>query len=176
MRYNIFNQAHRPLKLALLSTCISLSKDGEWDLSTAAETIKKVEEALQVFNEQVKYESLHILPFIFDYEPSVWIMYTSEHHKAMNLSYNLENLIRSFHELKDTEGRLTLMESISKSFNEFVLNNYNHMDDEEAVLNEILWRYYNDAFIRQIENEIYVQPGLVKQHKKTERLQISIAA
>jgi hypothetical protein len=78
--------------------------------------------------------------------------------------------------LKDAEGKLTLMELISKSFNEFVLNNYNHMDDEEAVLNEILWRYYNDAFIRQIENEIYVQRGLVKQHKKTERLQISTAA
>ena len=176
MRYNVFNKVHRPLKLALLSACISLSNDGDWDLSSAAKTIRKVEEVLQVFNEQVKYENLHILPFIFEYEPSVWSMYTSEHHKAMNLSYNLENLVRSFYQLKDAEDRIGLMESISKSFNEFVLNNYNHMDDEEAVLNEILWRYYDDAFIRQIENEIYVQARLVKQHKKTERLQISNAA
>ncbi len=112
----------------------------------------------------------------FEYEPSVWITYTGEHHKAMNLSHNLENLIHSFYELKDAADRLTLMELISRSFNEFLLYNYNHMDDEEAVLNEILWRYYNDALITQIENEMYVQRDLVKQHKKIEELQIATAA
>lgn len=50
------------------------------------------------------------------------------------------------------------------------------MDDEEAVLNEILWRYCNDTIIRQIENEMSVLPGLVKQHQKTAGLQIATAA
>ncbi len=65
MRYNIFNQAHRPLKLALLSTCISLSKNGDWNLTLAAETIRKVQGVLKIFDDQVRYEGLHILPFIF---------------------------------------------------------------------------------------------------------------
>lgn len=73
MRYNIFNQAHRPLKLALISTCISLSRNGDWDLSSAVESVRKAEEALEVFNEQVRYETSCILPFIFEYEPSVMV-------------------------------------------------------------------------------------------------------
>ena len=175
MRYNIFNQAHRPLKLALLSTCISLSRNGDWDLSSALESIRKVEEALRVFNEQVKSEASCILPFIFEYEPSVWSMYTSEHHKAMNLCYNLKSLVHSFYKLKDADDKLTVMGLVSESFNEFVLFNYNHMNDEEAVLNEILWRYYNDSVIRQIDNEMSVLPGSIKPYQ-TEGLQIATAA
>src|SRR5919107_5897255 len=97
MRYNIFNQVHRPLKLALISTCISLSRNGDWNLLAATEAIRKVEEVLQLFKEQVQNESLHIFPFIFEYEPSVWAMYSSEHHKGMNLVHQLETLVESFH-------------------------------------------------------------------------------
>lgn len=103
-------------------------------------------------------------------------MYTGEHHKAMNFSYNLESLIHSFYNLKDTDDKLTVTELISESFNEFVILSFNHMDDEEAVLNEILWRYHSDTFIRQIENEMSVLQDSVKQPQKTEGLQIATAA
>ena len=54
--------------------------------------------------------------------------------------------------------------------------NYNHMDDEEAVLNEILWRYYSDQFIMQMENELKtVINGPTKQSKK-KALQMANAA
>lgn len=105
MRYNIFNQVHRTLKEALLSTCISLSRNGDWNISYASEAIRKAEEVLQICDEQVKYEAMNILPFIFEYEPAVWNMYTSEHHKVMNLSRNLENLVQSFYTLKGAENK-----------------------------------------------------------------------
>lgn len=162
------------MKLALLSTCISLSRNGDWDILSASESIGKVEEVLQVFSHQLKSEASCILPFIFEYEPSVWSLYTSEHHKAMNLSYNLENMIYSFHTLKNEDDKLMVMEMISENFNEFVLFNYNHMDDEEAVLNEILWRYYNDNFIGQIEYELKVLAGSIENYQKG--LQIATAA
>jgi hypothetical protein len=166
MRYNIFNQVHRPLKECLLSACISLSRNGDWNMATALEAVRKVEEVLQICDEQVKNEAIHILPFVFEYEPSVWNSYTSEHHKVMNLWRHLESLVQSFYRLKGSENKFSVMELISECFNEFMLLNYNHMDDEEAVLNEILWRYYNDAFIRQMENEMNMMPELLKQSRK----------
>ncbi len=175
MRYNIFNQIHRPLKESLLSTCISLSRNRDWNVSSALEAIRKVEEALQICDEQVKFEAINILPYIFEYEPSVWNMYTSEHHRVMNMARSLESLVRSFYKLQGTENKLAVMELISGSFNEFVLLNYNHMDDEEAVLNEILWRCYDDTIIKQIENEMNVLTSSMKQQKK-KGLQMANAA
>ncbi|WP_020601312.1 hypothetical protein [Segetibacter koreensis] len=166
MRYNIFNQVHRPLKECLLSTCIYLSRNGDWNIATAVEAIYKVEEVLELCDEQVKYETVNILPFIFEYEPSVWNSYTSEHHKIANLSLSLESLIKSFYKMQGAENKLAVMELISENFNEFMLLNYNHMDDEEAVLNEILWRYYNDVFIKQIESEMIAKPGTKGQRRK----------
>jgi aspartate-semialdehyde dehydrogenase len=166
MRYNIFNKVHRPLKESLLSTCISLSRNGEWNISSALEAIRKVEEVLEICDEQVKYEAINILPFIFEYEPSVWNAYTSEHHKVMNLCRDIKSLVQSFYKLKGTENKFAVMELISEKFNEFMLLNYNHMDDEEAVLNEILWRYYTDAFIIEMENHLTIVTASVKQPKK----------
>lgn len=175
MRYNIFNHVHRPLKESLLSTCISLSRNGDWNVSYASEAIRKTEEVLQICYEQVKYEAMNILPFIFEYEPSVWNMYTSEHYKMLNLSRNLESLVQSFYKLKGAENKSAVMKLISESFNEFMLLNYNHMDDEEAVLNEILWRYYNDAVIMQMENEMNVRAASIK-HPQKKAMQMANAA
>ena len=77
--------------------------------------------------------------------------------------------------MQGAENKLAVMELISESFTEFVLLNYNHMDDEEAVLNEILWRYYNDTSIKQIESERISLPGSKGQRRKKE-MQMANAA
>lgn len=154
MSYNIFNQAHLPLKLALISGCTTLSQNTLPDVSSASTGIIKIEEVLRIFKAQVKYEASYILPLIFEYEPSIWAMYTSEHHKANNLARNLEHLVAAFHKSTNTSGKLELMEQVSKSYNEFVLVNFHHMDDEEPVLNEILWRYYSNSFIKQMASGV----------------------
>src|SRR4051794_2843824 len=166
MRYNIFNRVHRPLKEALLSTCISLSRNGDWNISSAAEAIRKVEDVLEICDGQVKCEAINILPYVFEYEPSVWNVYTTQHHKLMNQSRHLEDLVQSFYSFKGVETKLTVMELISDTFNEFTILNYEHMDDEEPVLNEILWRYYDDAFIMQMESEMELLPVLMEQAGK----------
>lgn len=175
MRYNIFNHVHRPLKEALLSTCITLSNEAKWDISSAQVAMHKVEETLQICDEQVKFEALKILPFVFEYEPSVWNNYTAEHYKVMNLCCDLKMLVQSFYKTKGLENKEAILGLTIDKFNEFVLVNYNHMDDEEAVLNEILWRYYNDTFIREMEKDMILSITMTKQPRKKE-LDIANAA
>ena len=174
MRYNIFNKAHLPLKRSLLNACISFDKYKEEEISSG-EVLQKAEEVLYIFNEQLTYESLHILPLIFEYEPSIWNNYTSEHNKAARIAKNLKELAKELQRQKRVEDKLKILELIIERFNEFILFNFNHMDDEEAVLNEILWRYYKDPVLVQIEERMDILPHLLKSSKRTE-FQIASAA
>lgn len=175
MRYNIFNTAHLPLKRSLLAACISVSGCVE-NKTSSAEALRKVEEVLQVFNEQLTYETLYILPFVFEYEPSVWSNYTSEHNKAARLSKNLSGLVLLYNKQKKKDDKESILKMINESYTGFMLYNFNHMDDEEAVLNEILWRYYSDEVLKQTEEKTDILPHLVNRSKPAQTFTIANAA
>ena len=138
MRYNIFNEVHRPLKLALLKTCINLSDKKPFDMREVTEALKKVDEVLAIFNEQVKFEDGTVLPLVFEYEPSIWDIYVRQHEKQMCLARKLDNLVNSFRTSKDEIAKWDIMILIDEAFNELILSGFNHMDDEEQILNKIL--------------------------------------
>jgi hypothetical protein len=175
MRYNIFNKAHLPLKTALISGCIAITGavDGQ---APATDALLKVGEALGVFNEQVGYEMLHVLPFVFEYEPSVSATYASEHEKTARIARRLRALLHAYGQKQAPGDKMATLQSILNEYNEFVLVNFNHMDDEEAVVNEILWRYYPDTLLLQLEEKIDILPHLQQQQQQKNRFQIATAA
>jgi hypothetical protein len=136
------------------------------DFSTT-QTLKEVDEVLNLYNEQINYEALHIFPLIFEYEPSIWNNYTTEHNTISKLAEKIRSLIQSYNSQQGNNNKSKIKSSISASFNEFILANFNHMDDEEAVLNEILWRYYDDNILRKIEHTMNILPHLLKAGEKT---------
>lgn len=174
MSYNIFNHAHLPLKTALISGCITLT-GSEHEVPSSEKCIRKIEEVLRVFYEQVKFETAQILPFIFEYEPSIWNTYTTEHHKGNNLACNLESLMLACDKAKDEKEKLALFKVLKEAYNTFVLFNFHHMDDEEPVLNEILWRYYPDSFMKEITEGINFHSSL-KYEPQREELEMAEAA
>ncbi len=173
MRYNIFNKIHQPLRLTLLNTCIYLAESQGFNVTAVAVTIKKVTEVLKVFKAQLKYEGLYLLPLVFEYEPSVWDAYTREHHKAMNMATNLNELLKSYSAIKDENEQSEWARQVSAAFNEFTLFNYHHMDDEEEVLSEFLLRYYKDDTILQIQEEMEMPGTLIKQHESKEVYEVA---
>jgi len=176
MRHNIFYTAHRPLKLALISTCISLDQQHANENTNSADVIKKISEVLYIFKEQIRNESTYILPIIFDYEPSIWNMYTAQHHKGMNQLRDLEDLISAFKKAED-EQKAAMISLISGAYNEFMLFNFHHMDDEEEVINEILWRYYKDTYLLEVEAAFKtLHPAVKQQHATAALTQTATAA
>lgn len=176
MRYNIFNTAHLPVKTALVTACISVTKTLDDPCRYTEEALQKAGEVLHICDEQITYESLHILPYVFEYEPFIWSNYTSEHDTASMLSEHLKGLVQSYHKQQKAADKTQIMSMIRESYNEFILFNFNHMDDEEPVLNEILWRYYPDAVLVRIEEKMDMLPHLAKQRQQTMGFQIATAA
>lgn len=164
MRYNIYNQVHRPLKLAMLETSIELTKDGLSTTESRAKLVQNVSNVLSLFNQLVRYEYTYILPLVFDFEPSVWNTYTTEHQAAMNLGRKLEDQLSSLKRKRDEAAKASLLAAIRETYQTFMVFNLHHMSDEEEVLNEILWRYYSDNVLVEIEHGMKVLPMLMNKH------------
>jgi len=154
MRHNIYNQVHRPLKLAMLSTSLQMNTVDLDDSKSVSAIINKVEEVIHSFYQLLQHEHTYILPLVFDFEPSIWNVYTTEHQAGRNLCRRMEELISAFRVKQDKAKKLALMKSIKESFTWFMTFNLTHMSDEEEVLNEILWRYYSDPVLLEIEQAI----------------------
>jgi hypothetical protein len=176
MRHNIFNQVHLPLKHALLTTCIYLCKEDCKSIAGAKLAVQKVQEIIPIFKEQLKYETNYVLPLVFVYEPSIWDAYTMQHQKAMNLLNDLEVLISSFKNAKDKKDQLFLMSSLHEAYDDFMMFNYHHMDEEEEVLNEILWRYYNDKVLTNAVEQFNEVPSVLHHYMPVTVLQKATAA
>lgn len=163
MRPNIFNTIQHRLRSSLLSTCVYLAESQGFDVTAVTVVIRKITEVLKVFKAQLKYEGMYLLPLVFEYEPSIWDAYTREHHKAMNLARNLEEMVGKVPAVNKEEDQW--FAQLNKAFTEFMQFNYKHMDDEEEVLNEFLWRYYKDDVILQLPGDAETPAKLIKQHE-----------
>ncbi|HEX8357728.1 MAG TPA: hypothetical protein VF610_09960 [Segetibacter sp.] len=150
MSYNIFNTVHRPLKLALLTTCLHLSNKKRFHLKEAVNSTYKINEVLHIFKEQIEYENDVILPLVFEYEPAIANQYLEQHNEQMDQMHELQRRLKSF---GDTESELQQFETltaVSKVFDAFLLSNYHHMDDEEETLNQVLSCYYSKSFLMEL--------------------------
>ena len=153
-RYNTFNQIHKALRALLYDTAMCLQQT---DFETAEEcdaVIEKVLSVLELFEEHAHHEDNHILPAIFSFEPSVVDAFEQEHVTNLQLGRALQETIAEMYRTKRDTEKLRLGKQLTNTFIQFMIFNLNHMAKEEDVLNAILWRYYSDAEIRQIESVI----------------------
>jgi hypothetical protein len=157
MRYKMYNEVHRPLKLAMLQTSIEITAA---TTGNAEHHIKKIEEVIALFKELLQYEHSYLLPLVFEFEPAIWNMYTTEHQAAMNVCRKLEDAIVTFNHRTDEEKNQNSVRKVFESYDAFMTFNLHHMSDEEEVLNEILWRYYSDNVLVEIEHAMHILPQL----------------
>jgi Hemerythrin HHE cation binding domain len=153
-RINIFNQIHKGLRAALYDTAIALQCADFRAEQEAEEALSKVKEVVMLFDEHARKEDLFILPAIVSFEPSVADAFEQEHVTDAALSNQLNLFIDQFNNLLKAEDRVLAGKRINIAFVAFLVFNLQHMAKEEDVLNQILWRYYSDAEILQIQQRI----------------------
>lgn len=163
MHYNIFNQVHLPLKLALVHTSVYLDNVDLYKHSALAQLSIKVGQVLSIFREQVNFEENFILPLVSEYEPSIADKYLRHHKKQSSLAYELEGYISLFKNFTYESRSFSVIKLFNELFNAFIIDNYLHMDDEEEVLNSILRLYYSDDFLKLVEQNMKMSAALISQ-------------
>lgn len=152
-RYNTFNQIHKALRNMLYDTALNLQVT---DLSSerAATTIARLEKTLHLFDDHAMHEDKFILPHVKRHNAQLVDDLEKDHLVDHKLSDDLANYITAWKEAPDAYNRASLGSRIFYAFNEFVAFNLYHMNREENELIYVLWKYYSDAEIIQMEQEI----------------------
>jgi hypothetical protein len=153
-RYNIFNLIHKGLRASLHHTSLQLQQTDFTSGQETDEALNRVREIVMLFEEHAHKEDSFILPAISQYEPSVTAGFEEEHIKDEELGRQLQICIIVIEKAESPMEKLAAGKDLITSFEAFAIFNLQHMAREESLLNKILWRYYNDDEIRNINSGI----------------------
>lgn len=150
-RHNAFNQIHKALRAMLYDAALSLQQTDFACAAACDAAVEKIVALLYVFDEHAHHEDNHILPALERFEPSVVDAFEQEHVLDLQLSRALQATVADLYRTRQESEKVRLGKHLTRTFIQFMIFNLNHMAKEEAVLNELLWRYYSDAEIKKIE-------------------------
>jgi hypothetical protein len=153
MRFNIFNQIHKGLRALLYETSLLLQQT---DFSSEEEmniAIERVTLVADMFDDHAHHEDNFILPAVHEYEPSLVDAFEQEHVMDGKLSRALKDSLYAL-QMASPLVRPDMANELSKTFIQFMVFNLEHMAKEENILNKVLWRYYSDEQIIEIQTNI----------------------
>ncbi|RYZ24617.1 MAG: hypothetical protein EOO16_00520 [Chitinophagaceae bacterium] len=161
-RTNIFLLIHKGLRHLLFETATLLQQTDFAREAEAEAALDRVRETLLLFEEHARHEDHHVLPAVATYEPSVSDCFAQEHVTDHQLGLELTASAETFFLAPDNAARLERGEAIRAAFNAFLVFNLQHMAKEECLLNDLLWRYYDDKELRALNARIVqsVQPWI----------------
>lgn len=153
-RFNPFNMIHKALRAMLYDTALTLQQTYFGNEEEARSALKKVELVVHQFEEHAHHEDGYILPAIEAYEPGLVAAFEQEHIEDHQLGDKLTHLMNMFSATSSQEERIIAGSAISKAFIDFLTFNLVHMAREESVLNPVLWQYYTDEQLQEINAAI----------------------
>lgn len=80
--------------------------------------------------------------------------FEDEHEEDLSLGNKLKNLINIYRNVYFEEERINCGSAICKTFNDFMIFNLAHMSKEEILINQVLWKYYTDEQLIELNQQI----------------------
>jgi hypothetical protein len=153
-RYNIFNLIHKALRAMLYDTALTLQQCDFRNREEMETAFEKVESVLKMFEVHASKEDTYILPEVFRHDPVAAAEVESEHGQDELMTMRLHHLIHSYRNATDVRFLHEAGQAILYLFIDFGAFNLSHMNKEERIINQVLWKHFTDDEIRKIDERI----------------------
>jgi hypothetical protein len=153
-RYNMFNQIHKSLRVLLYDTAALIGRTDFDDPSQLDAVTERVKGVVIAFDKHAHHEDEQVLPLLLQFEPAVIDAFEQEHEVDMSLGKKLNGFLTALDLAILPAAKRDLGILLSTAFIEFMVFNLQHMTKEETVLNKLLWRYYNDEQLLDVNKKI----------------------
>lgn len=153
-RYNGFLMIHKALRAMLMDTTLELQHTNFLDAEKTSKTLQKLETVIASFELHAHHEDTIILPLIQEQSPEIYRQFEEEHETDHELGERLQTAIEALKTKADATRRLLLGSKILYAFYDFVAFNFSHMNKEETVLNEVLWKHFSDEELLKVNMKI----------------------
>jgi hemerythrin-like domain-containing protein len=153
-RFNGFWLIHKGLRCMLYETGLQLNKTDFADPKAVASLSAQINDLLKAYEHHASIENNYILPLIQAQDPAMIEAFESEHDQDHELGETLAGHLNEVLTLEAGEAHAAAVKSLHYAFYAFMAFNLEHMNREELVLNEVLWKYYTDAEIMNVIRQL----------------------
>jgi len=153
VRINIFNQIHKGLRALLYESSLLLQQTNFLDEQEMQTAVTRVTMVADLFADHAHHEDKFILQAIRQHEPSIVDAFEGEHAIDIKLTRALKNCLQAL-QMASPVVRPEMADVLYRTFVQFMVFNLEHMSKEEAILSKILWRYYSEEEILDIQKNI----------------------
>jgi Hemerythrin HHE cation binding domain len=167
-RYNLFYQIHKGLRAMLYETSLYLQQT---DFNNADETetaLAQLETVINLFNKHAHTEDTVVFAAIQKNEPALINAFEQEHEEDHALGQRLSGIITAFNYAATFDDKMAIGAALNQAFLDFMIFNLKHMAREEDIINQALWKYYTDAELQGITQQIVggIPPQIIAQYNK----------
>jgi len=157
LRFNPFNQIHKGLRALLYHTSLQLQQCDFINEVQTREALAQVNEVIELFEEHAEVEDGKLFPLIQGYAPEIVADFEQQHDTDHELAVSLQNALQDVKKAETYKEKLKAGHALCLAFQEFTAFNIKHMNAEEIVVNDVLWRFYSDEELIQRQKEIASQ-------------------
>jgi hypothetical protein len=153
-RYNLFNLIHKGLRHIMYDTALKIQTADFSTVNGAEPVITRIEQLLSYFEEHAHHEDTFVLSAIQQYDAELVEDFERQHEEDHRLGHELTQALTAWKIAEGSVARLAAGRKIFFLFNEFIAFNLYHMNKEEQLINEVLWRHYSDIELHGITHQI----------------------
>lgn len=153
-RFNIFNQIHKGLRAMLYELALEIQQTDFSEAEEAEALVKEVEQVVSFFTAHAEHEDRFILPAVARHNARIIEAFAHDHLEDGWLAELLLKSVKAWRAAEDTAARSQAGSELFYHFTEFTAFNLVHMNKEERFLNEVLWQFYTDKEILELERQI----------------------
>lgn len=154
IRFNPFNQVHKGLRALLYHTALSLQHTDFTNEEETNEVITKVEEVLSLFEGHAHIEDTMVFPLLNQVAPQIVTEFEQQHVRDHELGYELEQALDAVLAAGQGTKKIKAGFHLQLIFAEFTAFNLSHMNQEETIVKEELWKNFSDEELLALSHKI----------------------
>jgi hypothetical protein len=146
-RFNVFLLIHKGLRAYMYDVSAGLQHTDFANATGFPHSLEKLGQLLEVFDKHAHHEDNYIFSMLANCNPQLREEMEQEHVTDHALSTALRDLMAAYATATDSKEKGAIGSRICYTYNDFIAFNLTHLNKEEIVVNESLWKHYTDADI-----------------------------
>ena len=131
----------------LYETAKAIQQNDFNDVQASSQLIQQIEMVIDFYEAHAYHENTIVMPAIMAYNPELVRKFEAEHEEDHALGEKLLTAVRKWKNAGTDDERFDAGQAILYAFNDFSAFNIAHMNKEELILNQELWKYLSDESI-----------------------------
>lgn len=153
-RYNIFKRTHKGLRSMLFNAGAKIQHTDFTKQRQAAYTINSIKQTTLSFTYHINKEDSIVYHAVALEAPYIIAMIEKTNKKDVALAQSISELILTYDKLNTKKEKIAFGFELQAAFFEFTASVLQHINKEEAVINELLWDKFSDHELAALEMEI----------------------